>query len=90
MTMTDLIPALVALCDESDQDVDAYTLVSDLEMCAYGDDDGGWLPEYRNLLVDAEAMIEKHTDVEPGSEAMLATLADLLDAMDDLAVNAND
>lgn len=91
-----LIEAIVALCDDFSNEVrasgpSAHDVVTDLYDCAIGDgDDGGWTPRYRDLLVEVETLIEKMTDVEPGSDAMVATLDELLDSMDLAARNAND
>lgn len=90
MTMNDLIPSLVELCDESPLDVCAYGVVQDLQDSLENGDNGGWSYEYKVLLADAERIITRHTDVEADSDAMFFTLDELLDAMDDLAVNAND
>jgi hypothetical protein len=95
-TSDSLIEAIVARCDEFSEEIrasgpSAHDVVTDLYDCAIGDgDDGGWTPRYRDLLVEIEELIEKMTDVEPGSDAMIATLDDLLDAMDLAQRNAND
>lgn len=91
-----LIEAIVALCDDFSNEIrasgpSAHDVVTDLYDCAIGDgDDGGWTDRYRDLLVEVETLIEKMTDVEPGSDAMVATLDELLDSMDLAARNAND
>lgn len=90
MSMNDLIPALVKLCDESPLEVSAYGVVRDLRESMDGGDNGGWLPEYHDLLTEAELVITEHTDAEADSDAMYFTLDELLDAMDDSARNAND
>lgn len=95
-TTTNIIDAIVALCDdfnvhEGVSGPSAHDAVTDLYDCAIGDsDEGGWTPRYHDLLVEIETTIEKLTDVEPGSNAMISTLDDLLDAMGDAARNAND
>lgn len=97
MTTTEhIIDSIVALCDdfsirEGVSGPSAHDAVTDLYDCAIGDgDEGGWTDRYRDLLVEIETMIEKLTDVEPGSDAMVATLDELLDSMDESARNAND
>lgn len=96
-TTPTLIEALVELCDQFCQEhrvhgPTAHDVVTDLYDCAIGDSvtEPGWEPRYRDLLCDAERLIEQHTDAEPGSDAMVATLDELLDAMDLEARNAND
>lgn len=57
--------------------------IVDLRDSMIDGNDSDWLPEYVDLLCELERIVQIHTDAEPGSDAMLATLDDLIEFMND-------